>query len=83
MAEDNHIVAYLTVEVHREDEEKTNTKAYRLYERLGNKVFRDDGNRYMMINDYLFYSFIDDDKSWFVGGFPLCIWVYVEDVLSF
>ena len=31
--------------------EKTNTKAFQLYERLGYKVYRDDGNRYMMIND--------------------------------
>ncbi len=32
--------------------EKSNTDAFRLYERLGYKVFRDDGNRYMMINDH-------------------------------
>ncbi|MBO4496934.1 MAG: GNAT family N-acetyltransferase [Lachnospiraceae bacterium] len=31
--------------------EKSNTKAFQLYERLGYKVYRDDGNRYMMIND--------------------------------
>ncbi len=30
--------------------EKSNTEAFRLYERLGYKVFRDDGNRYMMRN---------------------------------
>ncbi len=95
MAEDNDVVAYLAVEVHREGEreyvylddlsvaekyrsqgigsaliheaegyakdigiqhillhvEKSNTKAFQLYERLGYKVYRDDGNRYMMIND--------------------------------
>ena len=28
--------------------EKTNTSALRLYERLGYKIFRDDGNRYLM-----------------------------------
>ncbi len=28
--------------------EKSNTEAFRLYERLGYKIFRDDGNRYMM-----------------------------------
>ncbi|MCR5147890.1 MAG: GNAT family N-acetyltransferase [Eubacterium sp.] len=27
---------------------KTNTSALRLYERLGYKIFRDDGNRYLM-----------------------------------
>ena len=31
--------------------EKSNTDAFRLYERLGYKVFRDDGNRYMMKKD--------------------------------
>ena len=31
--------------------EKTNTKAFQLYERLGYKVYRDDGNRYMMKKD--------------------------------
>lgn len=95
VAEDNEVVAYLAVEVHRENEknyvylddlsvaekyrrlgigsaliheaeayaqeigiqhillhvEKSNTKAFQLYERLGYKIFRDDGNRYMMIND--------------------------------
>lgn len=95
VAEDNDVVAYLAVEVHRECEkeyvylddlsvaekkrsqgigsaliheaegyakdigiqhilfhvEKSNTKAFQLYERLGYKVYRDDGNRYMMIND--------------------------------
>ena len=95
VAEDNDVVAYLAVEVHREGEkeyvylddlsvaekyrsqgigsaliheaegyakdigiqhilfhvEKSNTKAFQLYERLGYKVYRDDGNRYMMIND--------------------------------
>lgn len=28
--------------------EKTNTSALHLYERLGYKIFRDDGNRYLM-----------------------------------
>ena len=28
--------------------EKSNTAAFRLYERLGFKIFRDDGNRYLM-----------------------------------
>ena len=95
VAEDNEVVAYLAVEVHREDEmdylylddlsvtekyrsqgigsslihdvevyaqeigiqhilfhvEKSNTKAFRLYERLGYKIFRDDGNRYLMKKD--------------------------------
>ena len=95
VAEDESVVAYLSIDVHHEQEadyiylddlsvtesyrnlgigsaliqeaesyaqeigiqhilfhvEKTNTKAYRLYERLGYKVYRDDGNRYMMIND--------------------------------
>ncbi|MCR5476204.1 MAG: GNAT family N-acetyltransferase [Lachnospiraceae bacterium] len=31
--------------------EKSNTEAFRLYERLGYKIFRDDGNRYMMKKD--------------------------------
>jgi ribosomal protein S18 acetylase RimI-like enzyme len=31
--------------------EKSNTAAFRLYERLGYKIFRDDGNRYMMIKN--------------------------------
>ena len=31
--------------------EKYNTEAFRLYEKLGYKVFRDDGNRYMMKKD--------------------------------
>ena len=31
--------------------ENSNNKAFQLYERLGYKVYRDDGNRYMMIND--------------------------------
>ncbi|SDB61980.1 GNAT family N-acetyltransferase [Butyrivibrio sp. INlla16] len=92
VAEDEAVVAYLSIEVHHEPEadyiylddlsvtesyrglgigsaliheaeayakeigiqhilfhvEKSNTKAFRLYERLGYKVFRDDGNRYMM-----------------------------------
>ena len=60
-------MAYLSIEVHHEQEaegyakeigiqhilfhvEKSNTKAFQLYERLGYKVYRDDGNRYMMIN---------------------------------
>jgi ribosomal protein S18 acetylase RimI-like enzyme len=95
VAEDESVVAYLSVEVHHEPEtdyiylddlavtkdyrnlgigsaliheaeayaretgiqhilfhvEKTNTEALRLYERLGYKIYRDDGNRYMMIND--------------------------------
>ncbi len=95
VAEDNEVVAYLAVEVHREDEmdyvylddlsvtenyrsqgigssliheaeayaqeigiqhilfhvEKSNTEAFRLYERLGYKIFRDDGNRYLMKKD--------------------------------
>ena len=95
VAEDNEVVAYLAVEVHREDEmdyvylddlsvtekyrsqgigsaliheaeayaqeigiqhilfhvEKSNTDAFRLYERLGYKIFRDDGNRYLMKKD--------------------------------
>ena len=94
-AEDNEVVAYLAVEVHREDEmdyvylddlsvtekyrsqgigsslihdaeayaqeigiqhilfhvEKSNTEAFRLYVRLGYKIFRDDGNRYLMKKD--------------------------------
>ena len=97
VAEDNEVVAYLAVEVHREDEmdyvylddlsvtekyrsqgigssliheaeaysqeigiqhilfhvEKSNTEAFRLYERLGYKIFRDDGNRYMMKKDWI------------------------------
>ena len=91
VAEDDDVIAYLAVEVHREDVdyiylddlsvtekrrgngigtslihkaedyakelglkdilfhvEKTNTSALRLYERLGYKFFRDDGNRYLM-----------------------------------
>ncbi|SEL31397.1 Ribosomal protein S18 acetylase RimI [Butyrivibrio sp. ob235] len=92
VAEDEAVVAYLSIEVHHEPKadylylddlsvtesyrgrgigstliheaeayateigiqhilfhvEKANTKAFRLYERLGYKVFRDDGNRYMM-----------------------------------
>ena len=95
VAEDNEVVAYLAVEVHREDEkdyvylddlsvtekyrsqgigsslihdaeayaqeigiqhilfhvEKSNTEAFRLYEKLGYKIFRDDGNRYLMKKD--------------------------------
>ena len=95
VAEDESVVAYLSVEVHHEPEtdyiylddlsvtkdyrnlgigsaliheaeayardigiqhilfhvEKSNTEALRLYERLGYKIYRDDGNRYMMIND--------------------------------
>ena len=95
MVDDNEVVAYLAVEVHRESEkeyvylddlsvaekyrsqgigsaliheaetyaqeigiqhillhvEKSNSKTFQLYERLGYKVYRDDGNRYMMIND--------------------------------
>ena len=31
--------------------EKSNTNAFRLYERLGYKIFRDDGDRYMMIKE--------------------------------
>ena len=31
--------------------EKTNTQAFRLYERLGYSVFRDDGDRYLMQKD--------------------------------
>ena len=31
--------------------EKSNTEAFRLYERLGYKIFRDDGNRYLMKKD--------------------------------
>ena len=94
VAEDESVVAYLSIEVHHEPEadyiylddlsvtesyrghgigsaliheaetyayeigihhilfhvEKSNTDAFRLYERLGYKVFRDDGNRYMMKN---------------------------------
>ena len=90
MAEDDDVIAYLAVEVHREDVDyiylddlsvtekkrgngigtslthkaedyamelglsedilfhvdKNNDSAFRLYERLGYKVFRDDGNRY-------------------------------------
>ena len=91
VAADDDVIAYLAVEVHREDVdyiylddlsvtekkrgngigtslihtvedyamelgleyvlfhvEKTNTSALRLYERLGYKIFRDDGNRYLM-----------------------------------
>ena len=95
VAEDNEVVAYLAVEVHREDEmdyvylddlsvtekyrsqgigssliheaeayaqeigiqhilfhvEKSNTEAFRLYVRLGYKIFRDDDNRYLMKKD--------------------------------
>ena len=29
--------------------ERSNTAAFQLYERLGDKIYRDDGNRYMMI----------------------------------
>ena len=90
-AADDVVIAYLAVEVHREDVdyiylddlsvteekrgngigtslihkaedysmelgledvlfhvEKTNTSALRLYERLGYKIFRDDGKRYLM-----------------------------------
>ncbi len=93
VAEDEDVVAYLSVEVHHDPEadyiylddlsvtegyrnrgigsalireaeryaqkiginailfhlEKTNTSAYRLYERLGYEIYRDDGNRCMMI----------------------------------
>ena len=31
--------------------EKSNSKAFQLYERLGYKVYQDDGNRYLMVND--------------------------------
>ena len=92
VAEDEEVVAYLSVEVHHEPDmdyiylddlsvtkayrnlgigsalireaeiyarkigirdivfhvEKSNTSAFRLYERLGYKVFRDDGSRYLM-----------------------------------
>lgn len=92
VAEDDDVIAYLAVEVHREDVDyiylddlsvtekkrgngigtslihkaedyamelglsedilfhvdKNNASAFRLYERLGYKVFRDDGNRYLM-----------------------------------
>ena len=92
VAEDEDVVAYLSVEVHHEPDmnyiylddlsvtekhrshgigsalireaenyareigirdiifhvEKSNTSALRLYERLGYKVFRDDGSRYLM-----------------------------------
>ncbi|WP_050008377.1 GNAT family N-acetyltransferase [Butyrivibrio sp. WCE2006] len=92
VSEDNGVIAYLGVEVHREDEkdfvylddlsvtekyrsqgigsaliheaenyakkkgvenilfhvEKSNTEAFRLYEKLGYKIFRDDGSRYLM-----------------------------------
>ena len=92
VAEDEDVVAYLSVEVHHEPDmdyiylddlsvtkayrnlgigsalireaeiyarkigirdivfhvEKSNTSAFRLYERLGYKVFRDDGSRYLM-----------------------------------
>lgn len=91
VAEDNEVIAYLAVEVHREDMEyvylddlsvtekkrsqgigtslihkaenyakeigltdilfhveKSNTSAFRLYKRLGYKIFRDDANRYLM-----------------------------------
>ncbi len=95
VAEDESIVAFLSIEVHHEPEadyvylddlsvteryrdigigsalireaeayaqeigiplilfhvEKSNTEAFRLYERLGYKVFRDDGNRYLMKKD--------------------------------
>lgn len=95
VAEDESVVAFLSIEVHHESEadyiylddlsvtesyrnlgigsaliheaenyaqeigiqnilfhvEKSNTEAFRLYERLGYKVFRDDGNRYMMKKD--------------------------------
>ncbi|WP_049945996.1 GNAT family N-acetyltransferase [Butyrivibrio sp. LC3010] len=92
VSEDNGVIAFLGVEVHREDEEdfvylddlsvtekyrsqgigsaliheaenyakkkgvenilfhveKSNTEAFRLYEKLGYKIFRDDGSRYLM-----------------------------------
>lgn len=92
VAEDEGVVAYLSVEVHHETDmdyiylddlsvteeyrshgigsaliyeaekyaqeigirdivfhvEKSNTDAFRLYERLGYKIFRDDGSRYLM-----------------------------------
>lgn len=92
VAEDEDVVAYLSVEVHHESDkdyiylddlsvtekyrsqgigsalireaekyareieipdivfhvEKSNTEAFRLYERLGYKIFRDDGSRYLM-----------------------------------
>ena len=91
VAEDDDVIAYLAVEVHREDVdyiylddlsvtekkrgngigtslihkaeeyamelgiadilfhvEKNNKSAFRLYERLGYKIFRDYGNRYLM-----------------------------------
>ena len=68
VAEDNDVVAYLAVEVHREGEKEyvylddlsvaekyrgqgIGSASFQLYERLGYKVYRDDGNRYMMIND--------------------------------
>ena len=95
VAEDESVVAYLSVEVHHEPEtdyiylddlsvtkdyrnlgigsaliheaeayardigiqhilfhvEKSNAEALRLYKRLGYKIYRNDGNRYMMIND--------------------------------
>jgi ribosomal protein S18 acetylase RimI-like enzyme len=31
--------------------EKSNTEAFRLYERHGYKIFRDDSNRYLMKKD--------------------------------
>ena len=93
VAEDETVVAYLSVEVHHDSEadyiylddlsvtekyrgygigsalireaekyareigihtilfhvERSNTAAFQLYERLGYKIYRDDGNRYMMI----------------------------------
>ena len=93
VAEDEDIVAYLSVEVHHDPEvdyiylddlsvaencrnhgigsalihkaeayakeigiqsilfhvEKSNTAAFRLYERLGFRIYRDDGSRYLMI----------------------------------
>ena len=95
VAEDESVVAYLSIEVHHEPEadyiylddlsvtesyrshgigsaliheaeayareidiqhilfhvEKSNTKAFQLYERLGYKVYQDDGNKHQMIND--------------------------------
>lgn len=95
VAEDDSVIAFLSEEVHREDEadyiylddlsvtkeyrdqgigsaliheaenyaqdiglkpilfhvEKSNTNAFRLYERLGYKIYRDDGSRYMMIKE--------------------------------
>lgn len=33
--------------------EKNNTKAFSLYERLGYRIFRDDGDRYLMCKDII------------------------------